>query len=310
MHSGYLKDLIISALILGLGYAAIFALNQRLESVKPPLPKGYEDADLTVEGGRLRGYSFGAEGLVADWYWMRALQYLGTKIVNAGEGPGIKDLRPLNPRLLYPMLDNASTLDPRFMTVYSYGAMVLPEIDVQQAIRLTEKGIEHNPEEWKLYHFLGYIYWQQDDFAKAAEIYEKGSKLPGARNWMQMMAVNMRTEGSSRATARQIYTQIYNEAQDDETRNYATARLLGLDAQDDLDVINQVLVSYRSDAGRCPASWQELTPWLKTHQIPQLSRLRVNRDGAFVDPTDMPYVLDSEKCVSALDPANTRIAVK
>ena len=203
-----MKDLLLSIFIFGIGFAAVITLTSRIDAVRPPLPSGYEDEDLNLQGGRLRGYSFGSEGLVADWYWMRALQYMGKKIVENPQGVNIEDLKVLNPRLLYPMLDNAVTLDPRYMPVYSYGASVLPEIDPQAAIKLLEKGIEHNPDEWKLYHYLGYIYWQQNDYPKAAELYDRGSKIAKAPDWMHLMVVNMTTDGGSRETARQVYARM------------------------------------------------------------------------------------------------------
>ena len=309
MTSKTIKDVILSAVVIGLGFAAVFALTQRLESSRPQLPAEYEDSDLTLDGGRLRGYALGADGLVADWYWMRALQYLGSKIVGAGGFSMVHDLKPLNPRLLYPMLDNASTLDPRFLTVYTYGAMVLPDIDAQQAIKLIEKGIEHNPGEWKLYHFLGYIYWQQKDYQKSAEIYERGSQLPGAPSWMLMMASNMRSQGSSRDTARQIYTQMLNQAQDNETRIFARARLLGLDSLDEQDVIGAALKSFQNNTGRCPAAWKELLPWLRTSRIAGVERLRINRSQELIDPSDTPYLIEPSDCSVKHDRIHSSVAI-
>jgi tetratricopeptide (TPR) repeat protein len=303
------KEVILSSVVISLGFAAIVVLTERLESARPDLPAGFEDSDLTFDGGRLRGYSLGADGLVADWYWMRTLQYLGSKIVGAGGFAVVHDLKPLNPRLLYPMLDNASTLDPRFLTVYTYGAMVLPDIDAQQAIKLLEKGIEHNPGEWKLYHFLGYIYWQQKDYQKSAEIYNRGSQLSGAPNWMSMMASNMRSQGSSRDTARQIYTQMLNQAQDDETRIFAQARLLGLDSLDEQDVINAGLRSFQTSTGRCPTSWKELLPWLRTARIPGVERLRINKSQEIIDPSDTPYLLEPSDCSVKHDRIHSLVAI-
>jgi len=310
MRSKLARDLLLSAVIFGLGFAALFALTARIEAVRPPLPAGYEDSDLTVEGGRLRGYSFGAEGLVADWYWMRALNYLGTKMVDAGFGPGMQDLRPLNQRLLYPMLDNASTLDPRFMTIYTYGATVLPDIDPQKAIDLIQKGIANNPDQWRLYHFLGFIYWEQKDYAKAAEAYERGAQIPGAANWMTMMASNMRSQGGSRETARQVYAQVLNEAQDEDTRKFARARLLGLDSLDEQDVIKAALGVFEKQTGRCASNWRELMPVLRSGQIAGAQKLRTNKNGELIDPSDTPYLLERSDCSVRHDRNNSKVAIE
>ena len=55
------------------------------------------------------------------------------------------------------------------MEPYEYAAIVLPGIDVKEAIRITRKGIAANPSSWRLHQHLGYIYWQQQDYEAARE---------------------------------------------------------------------------------------------------------------------------------------------
>jgi hypothetical protein len=304
-----MKDLLLSIFIFGIGFAAVTTLTSRIDAVRPPLPIGYEDEDLNVQGGKLRGYSFGAEGLVADWYWMRALQYMGKKIVENPQGVNIEDLKVLNPRLLYPMLDNAVTLDPRYMPVYSYGASVLPEIDPQAAIKLLEKGVEHNPDEWKLYHYLGYIYWQQKDYPKAAELYDRGSKIAGSPDWMRLMVVNMTTDGGGRETARQVYSRLAEEAQDEKTKTFAETKMMGLDALDDIDALSGVIQSFKNKTGRCAKNSRDILPLLRGVQLPHGRQFRVDRDDNLIDPSGSPYVFEEDKCSVRLDYAKTKVAV-
>ncbi|MDH3494933.1 MAG: hypothetical protein OEM82_15365, partial [Acidobacteriota bacterium] len=147
------------------GLVAVFLLSGFLETRRAGIEFQGDEDDLSLQGERLKGYALGFEGLLADWYWVRSLQYIGNKIHNAKDQQiNIENLRPLDPKLLYPFLNNASTLDPNFLAVYSYGATVLPAIDEQHAIEIAEKGIENNPAEWQLYHQLGYIYWRLRDF--------------------------------------------------------------------------------------------------------------------------------------------------
>ncbi|MEQ1765508.1 MAG: hypothetical protein ABL984_20435, partial [Pyrinomonadaceae bacterium] len=98
-----LKQHILPGAIIIAGFALIVVLSSSLEKVRPELPADYADSDLALQGKKLKGYSLGAEGLIADWYWMQSLQYLGGKIVNSqDETVRIDDLTSLNPRLLYP----------------------------------------------------------------------------------------------------------------------------------------------------------------------------------------------------------------
>ncbi len=288
-------------------FVLVFVLSNFIDAERPRLPESYEDADLALQGKRLKGWALGAEGLLADWYWMNSLQYVGTKILRGPEGGvNIDDLRPLKPRLLYPLLDNATDLDPHFMAVYSYGASVLPAIDPAQAIALTEKGIANNPQEWKLYQYLGYIHWRLKDYEKAAEAYENGSDLPGATAIMRQMAAVMRTRGGSRDTARQMYEQMLAEAEDQQSRSLAELRLMELDSLDERDAMNEQLKKIADGSGKCPQQLKEIVPFLARVKLPHNKDFRINSDGDLVDPAGEPYRLDREKCVALLG-VNSRI---
>ncbi len=242
--------------------------------------------------------SLNFNGLVADWYWMRALQYVGGKILSA-QGPiQLDDLSQLDMKLLSPMLDVATTLDPEFMEPYLYAAVVLPAIDEDEAIRITRKGIAANPNQWRLYQHLGYIYWQRDDYASAGEAYSEGAKIPGAPSWMEAMKARMAAEGGSREVAREIYSRMYQEAGDPKVKEMARLRLLQLQSMDQRDVIRKLLGIYKSRVGRCPSSWQEMAPLLRAARLPIA-------DGGPIDPSGTPYKLITDACDVDLDTRST-----
>jgi tetratricopeptide (TPR) repeat protein len=299
--------IIIPIFIILSGFGLIFFLSDFLENRRPPLPEGFEDADLSVEGARLKGFALGFEGLLADWYWMRSLQYIGGKMVKTEGTINLENLRPLNPRLLYPYLNNAADLDPRFITVYSYGAMVLPGIDTRQAVAIVEKGIENNPNEWRLYQHLGFIYWRLKQFDKAAEIYGQGAKIPGAPPFLGLMAAKMRSEGGSRETARSIYRQIYENAADSQTREAAALRLLELDSLDERDAIRAALKNFKEKTGRCATNWREIFPLLQNVKLPGSRDFSIDKSNNLVDPGGAPYILDKENCEVKLDEKTTKI---
>jgi hypothetical protein len=121
------------AIVVG-GFILIYLLQDNIDRHRTAMPDEWVDEDLSIRGGKMNGFAFGAEGLLADWYWMRSLQYIGHKLDTATGDVNIDDLRPLNPRLLYPYLDTATDLDPQFLPAYTYGAVVLPAIDPELAI--------------------------------------------------------------------------------------------------------------------------------------------------------------------------------
>ena len=304
------RQLVTVCVLIAAGFAVVLWITPKLERARPAMPSEYSDSDLVLQGKDLKGYLLGAEGLVADWYWIISLQYLGGKIVNSTEtNLDIGDLRGLNPRLLYPYLDNATSLDPRFTSAYSFGATVLPAIDPKQAIELTKKGIENNPEHWRLYQYLGYIYWVQKDYRAAADTYDAGSKIAGAPPFMLQMAANMRTKGGDRDTARAIYQQMLNEAEDEQSRRSAQFRLTELGALDQMDAINSLLAETAAARG-CPASVSEIFPRLRNLRLPPAAPdLQINQQNQLVDPGGTPYIFDRSKCEIELDQQNSKISV-
>jgi tetratricopeptide (TPR) repeat protein len=292
--------------IIVFGFAAIFALSRFIEANRPPLPAGFEDSDLAYQGAKLKNYSLGFNGLLADLYWMQALQYIGNKALNSKEKVDIENLRPLNPRLLYPLLDNATDLDPQFTTVYSYGAIVLPAIDSEQAIKFTEKGIRDNPEEWRLYQHLGFIYWKIGDYEKASEAYGKGAKIQNAPAWLQLMSARLKAEGGSRSTSREIYRQMLAEAENAEVKENAASRLLELDSMDERDAIRSALANFKAKNNRCANNWRELLPLLQTVKLPGGKGFRVDNASNPVDPSGAPYALDKENCDVKTDSEKTK----
>jgi hypothetical protein len=296
------NDLVMLVTII-IGMAIVVTLSRTIDKRRPPVDHKIEEEKLYVSGNTAKRMSLGFNGLIADWYWMRSLQYVGRKVLELPPDVPLDDLGDLDLRLLAPLLDTASTLDPAFMEPYEYAAIVLPAIDVDAAIRITKKGIAANPSSWKLYYHLGYIYWQRGDFQAAADTYGAGALLPNAPMWMMAMKGKMAAEGGSRSTAREVYKKMLEQAADKKVQEMAMLRLMQLDSLDQRDAIRKVLTSYKTSRGGCPASWPEVAAVL------QSMRFKLSRDGAPLDPTGAPYQLVESGCDVALD-AKSPIPVK
>ncbi|MCB1025141.1 MAG: hypothetical protein KDB79_12160 [Acidobacteria bacterium] len=310
MKSGSIKT-ITAILIIVFGISGTFFLSNYLEAVTPPVPESFADEDLSLKGEKLKGYSLGFEGLIADWYWMRSLQYIGNKLINNKQTKvNLEDLNSLNPRLLYPLLDNATSLDPRFLAAYSFGALVLPAINSEEAITFIEKGIRNNPENWRFYQYLGFIYWKLERYEKAAQAYGAGSEIEGAPAFMKSMAAKMKSQGGERETARIIYQQLYDDAEDSQTKESARLRLLEVDSLEERDAIGNALEEFKRSAGRCASSWNELYPLLLRTKLPNGKDFRLDDSGNIIDPTGAPYVLDKRVCTVSLDAEKTKIPLR
>jgi tetratricopeptide (TPR) repeat protein len=177
------------------------------------------------------------------------------------------------------------------------------------AIKLTEKGIAANPNEWVLYQHLGYIYWQRGDYQKAAEVYDQGSQAPGAPAFMKQMSAKVRLEGGTRETAREIYQNIYDYAEDTQTKELVAMRLAQITSLEERDKIREVLQESQKKNGGCARSWPEVFAALRAIKLPGGGGLTFSREGFPLDPSGAPYKLMNaeDKCDVELDLVATKI---
>ena len=291
---GRTRDALLALTVVA-GLAVVFALSRRLDARRPAEDPFQSYEELYVRPETARRLSLGFNGLAADWYWLRSLQYVGRKVDAYRGDITLDDMTALGIRNLGPLLDEATTLDPQFMAAYEFGAVVLPAIDREAAIKLVQKGIRDNPRDWRLYQHLGYIYWQAGRFGEAREAYAAGARVPGAPAWMNAMAAQMGAHGGSRDLAREMYRRMYEESADEQVRTLALKRLAQLDSLDERERIRRVLADFQTRSGRCPAAWRETAPALRS------TGFKTDVSGAPLDPAGMPYVLDAAACDVRLD---------
>lgn len=284
------------ALTILIGLAGVVGLSRLIDLKQPATLASGTEEQLYLSGPTVKRLSLGFNGLAADWYWMRSLQYVGRKILKSGQGLQLDNLGTLNLKLLAPLLDTATTLDPQFMEPYEYAAIVLPGIDINEATRITKKGISANPNSWRLYQHLGYIYWQQRDYEAARETYREGAKIAGSPAWMEAMQARMAVEGGSRDTAREIYRRMFEQSDDPKVKEMARRRLLQLQSLDERDALRRLMSGYKTQMGKCPVAWLELAPALRVLKI------RTDPNGAPFDPAGVAYVLLPDKCDVETDP--------
>src|SRR2546423_840030 len=120
--------LLLFIIATGLGLSAV--LSRWLEA-RHANAGAQQTEELYVKPAAARRMSLGFNGLVADWYWLRSLQYVGRRMLAYQGNLQMDDLSPVGLTQLAPLLDSATTLDPQFIPAYEYGAIVLPAIDTE-----------------------------------------------------------------------------------------------------------------------------------------------------------------------------------
>ena len=219
--------------------------------------------------------SLGYEGLLADVYWTRAVQYFGTR-----HQAGARDYE-----LLAPLLEITTGLDPHLLVAYDYGSTFLSPQPPNgagkpdRAIQLVENGIRNNPNEWKLYYELGFIYYMDlKNYSGAAEAFARGTKVPNAHPFLKILAAQMARHAGELETARMMWSATYQTATEPSIKANAATHLRALQVDDDVTKLEALVKGYKEKTGRLPASFSEM----------QLAGML---KGTPVDPLGHPYKL-------------------
>jgi tetratricopeptide (TPR) repeat protein len=203
----------------------------------------------------LKRMSLGYDGLLADVYWTRAVQYFGDKLTRGSE----------HFDLLAPLLEITTTLDPHLLVAYEYGSNFLaPKIpggadQPQRAIKLVEFGIRNNPNQWHLYYDLGFIYYMElGDYPRAEQAFADGAKVPHAHQIMPLMAAKMAEHAGNIQTARLMWVTTYQITRDPMVKSNAVAHLNALQVDEDVTTLEKVVSHYREKTGHLPQKFADL----------------------------------------------------
>jgi hypothetical protein len=231
----------------------------------------------------------GYTALAADLYWIRALQYFGGTKLELAEvqpGSGAPADRASAYRLLHPLLDITTTLDPYFNIAYRFGAIFLAEPypggagRPDLAIALLEKGLRLRPDKWEYMQDIGFVhYWWLRDYQAAAEWFKKAGDVSGAPWWLRSLAATTLAEGGDRKSSRLMWQAILESAEIDWLKRDAERRLMQLRAMDEIDALQAIVDRARADG--IHADWTSIT---------RSGYLR----GVPVDPSGLSYEIDPE----------------
>lgn len=250
---------------------------QAFREVRHPLPPVSSDILYFRGGAAISRAALGFDAILADIYWIRSIQHFG--------GTRRAQESDKSYRLLYPLLDLTTTLDPHFNIAYRFGALFLSEPypagpgRADLALKLLERGLAADPKRWQYAQDAGFVhYWYRQDYKAAAEWYDRASRIEGAPWWLRSMAASTLAEGGDRQSSRQMWRQIHETSDDDWVRNNAQLKLQQLQALDEMDALAAMVARFGQLRGVPPRSWNELAAmrWLR---------------GVPLDPSGTPYEL-------------------
>jgi tetratricopeptide (TPR) repeat protein len=253
-----------------------------------------EDVLFVTSPKVLKRASLGYDGLLADIYWTRVVQYFGWRHYNQSKSYN----------LLAPLLEITTQLDPHLVVAYEFSASFLAPAppsgagQPERAIQLMEYGIQNNPDDWRLYYNLGFVYYMNlKDYKKASDAFARGSKVPNAHPFLRLLAAQMAEHSGDFDTARVMWTATYQNSHDKLIRQNAVEHLRSLRVDEDVTHLQEVVTRFGERRGRLPASMSELAAAEGLPGIP-------------ADPDGHPYKLMPDGRIEVRSPDDFSFATK
>jgi hypothetical protein len=206
-------------------------------------------------GKVLRIVSFGQRLLLADFYWLRAVSYMGETLL----------AKSARWDALLPLAEIVTDLDPRYGYVYQVTGSNLAGLAQRhaEADRILEKGMRALPERWNLpFVQATNKFLFEQDYAAAARLARRAAEL-GKRPHLALLAANLsalaNTDDEYDAAAA-FLTQTLAQTDLPLMRDELETRLTRIRTFQALAALEQAISAYRSRTGRLPDRLGELVP--------------------------------------------------
>ena len=266
----------LASTCLAVSMTACVVLLRHIDQIRPQA--AIEDALYINSPKMVRRASLGFDGLMACIYWTRTVQYFGHRHYDRAD----------TYNELAPLLEITTALDPHLFPAYQFGASFLAPAppngagEPARAVKLMEYGIEHNPDNWQIYYNLGFVYYTElKDYKKAAEVFARGSQVPGAHPFMKILAAQMAGHAGDLATARLLWSATYETSHDSDIRQNAVEHLRAIQVDEDVATLQSAVTRFGERTGRLPNSMLELVAAEHLSGVP-------------ADPDGNPYTLTAE----------------
>ena len=275
---------LVAGICLVVSLAASVLLLQNIDRIRP---RDIVDDALYISSPKMvQRTSLGFNSLMAYIYWTRTVQYFGHRHFN----------RERTYNELAPLLEITAALDPHLLPAYQFGASFLAPAppngagQPERAVQLMQYGIEHNPGNWRLYYDLGFVYYTElHDFRKAGEVFDEGSRIPGAHPFMKILAAKMAEHAQDFNTARLLWSAAYESSQESNIRQNAVEHLRSIQVDEDVTNLQNAVTRFVQANGRIPTSLWEVVNAEHLRGIP-------------VDPDGNPYELSLDGQVLVANP--------
>lgn len=230
-------------------------LERRIQPLQPQLAQARNPRLALPSARAVRALFLNYNGLAADVYWTRAVQYFGRQhLAHRNAYP-----------LLWPLLRICQRLDPDLIAPAEFGSYFLADRpplgagEPHQAVQLLQRAIARHPNHWRLYFDLGFVYGlnlHQRRLAAAA--FAAGAKRPGANPVLYTLAAEWYGQAHQDQLALALWRELYRSTANRMLRENARDHILQLETRIAMRQLEAVTAAYAQRYHRPPASWQQV----------------------------------------------------
>jgi hypothetical protein len=229
---------------------ASVALTAGFHRGMPVEPRAAEGELFVPRPEVARATALGFDAVVADYYWLQAVQVVGSARIVEGKA-----------YLLGPLIDVVTTLDPWVDHPYRFAAVWLTdsEASVRKANELLRRGIDHHPGDWRNYFHLGFNhFFYLGEAEPAAEVLERAIDLPGAPRYLRRLIARLKSEVGGLETAEAFLHGLLFEAEDETVRQQYEKALAEIATERVARGLDEARRRYRERHGRDIESVEDL----------------------------------------------------
>ena len=254
-------------ILLALCFLALVPVQRGIDREKGSLAR-FAEAVSVPPGEVLRRLTLGYEGLLADIYWTRAVQYFGRQRL----------ARSSRFELLGPLLRVTTTLDPHLIVAYRYGAVFLAEKPPGGAghPKMNRMGMMVD-----VSHISDQAVRDAVETSRAPVIASHSSSKAIAaipRNMPDDVIKAVAAKGGELETSRLLWAEIYRHAENDQLRQAALDHLAALEAAEQIKTLDNLLARFLVSQGHPAGSFQDVVKSGLLRAAPR-------------DPSGAPYVI-------------------